>query len=64
MVVWPRHPIRLAFYDRLNSRGHSAVGQAFQAFGIARPLHRDLGGGVFNLAQIVGRERDGGGTDY
>lgn len=36
----------------------SATGQKLQLFGIPSSLHRDLGGGVIDVMQIVGREFD------
>ena len=34
-----------------------------ELFGIASPLHRDLGGGALDLAEIVGRQFDGSRAD-
>src|SRR5512132_290286 len=43
--------------------GHSAAGHALQLFGVARPLHRDLRGGAFDLLEIVRRKLDGSRYD-
>jgi len=40
--------------------GRSAVDHPLRAFGVARPVHRDLGGGALDLSKLVGREFDGG----
>jgi hypothetical protein len=41
----------------------SKAGHSLQMFGVASPLHRDLRGGAFDLAQIVAGERDGRRAD-
>src|SRR5271166_7072510 len=41
----------------------SETRHSLQMFGVPGPLHRDLRGGAFDLAEIVGRERDGSRSD-
>jgi hypothetical protein len=43
--------------------GRSAVGHLLQVFGVPGPLHRDLGEGAVNVAQIVGRQFDASRSD-
>lgn len=38
--------------------GRSTTGQKLELFGVSSPLHRDFGGGVIDVTQIVGREFD------
>jgi len=45
--------LTLAYHD-----GRSATGHLLQFFGVPSPLHRDLGGGVIDVTQILGREFD------
>lgn len=36
----------------------STTGHLLQLFGVSSPLHRDFGGGVIDVTQIIGREFD------
>jgi hypothetical protein len=48
----------------LSEIGNSLTpGHLLQLFGVSGPLHRDLCGGLINVAEIVRREFDRGGPD-
>src|SRR5271165_2960261 len=44
------------------SRRLSAADEGFELLWVARPLDRDLGGGSLDVAQVLGRQLDGDGT--
>ena len=41
----------------------SAADQFLQMFGVAGPLHRDLGKGAIDVAEVVGRQSEAGRSD-
>src|SRR5919199_3147558 len=56
---WSRSACRSSMRKHLLAR--SAIGQSLQVFRVPGPLHRDLGGGALDVAEIVRRELD---VDY
>src|SRR5438034_8132289 len=60
-------PTRIVLSPRLIADNRARIASEtrpfFKGFGVSRPLHRDLRGSALDVAQIVGRELDGSGSD-
>src|SRR2546427_6550475 len=69
LVADPFHPVGWPAQCARECNGrthfvcHSATGHLLQVVGVPIPLHGDLQGGAFDLAQVVRRQVDGGGSD-
>ncbi|WP_442940620.1 MFS transporter [Nostoc sp.] len=57
-IAWTSMISSLNITTRENIFCRLATGHLLQVFGIPSPLHRDLGGRIIDVMQIVGREID------